>query len=357
MKGAAMVDLDVLLAETKELPPCGPNLEHDLSFFELEEAGRPKPEQRVGEAIKPAEEADWPKIVKLSQGLFLRSKDLRVAVHLARGLTRTEGVPGLAAGLTLIHGLLDRYWGGIHPLLESEYGDDPTERLSALAPLCDPATLPPGAGDETIIKDLRDVELARSREHGVLQARDVEIALGRLAQVRTDTSGIPKTLGQIHAQLATAFATDRTVPSALREARERVLAIDTLLVDRVGTERTVDLKPLANCLGSLLEACDTALGTRERVAVGVSASSDGGEAIGASPTIDGQIRTRDDAVRMLDLVCRYLERHEPSNPAPLFIRRAQRLMTKNFMEIVKDLLPDSLSNIERLAGEAEPKAE
>lgn len=152
-----MVDLDVLLAQANELPPCGPNLEHDLSFFELEEAGRPKPEQRVGDAIKPAEEADWPKIVKLAQGLLVRSKDLRVAVQLARGLTRTEGVPGLAAGLTLIHGLLDRYWDGIHPQLESEYGDDPTERLSALAPLADPATLPPGAGDETVIKDLRDV--------------------------------------------------------------------------------------------------------------------------------------------------------------------------------------------------------
>jgi type VI secretion system protein ImpA len=352
-----MVDLDVLLAETKELPPCGPNLEHDLSFFELEEAGRAKPEQRVGEAIKPAEEADWPKIVKLAQGLLFRSKDLRVAVYLARGLTRTEGVLGLAAGLTVIHGLLDRYWDGVHPLLESEYGDDPTERLSALAPLADPATLPPGAGDETIIKDLRDVELARSREHGILQARDVEIALGRLAPVRTDSSAIPKTLGQIHSQLGVAFAADRAVPSALREARERVLAIDTLLVDRVGAERTVDLKPLANCLGSLLDACDTALGTRERVGVDVSAGSDVAGSSPMSPSMDGQIRTRDDAVRMLDLVCRYLERHEPSNPAPLFIRRAQRLMTKNFIEIVRDLLPDSLSNIERLAGEVEPKAE
>jgi type VI secretion system protein ImpA len=42
--------------------------------------------------------------------------------------------------------------------------------------------------------------------------------------------------------------------------------------------------------------------------------------------------------------------HEPSNPAPLFIRRAQRLMRKDFVEIVKDLIPDSLSNLERLAG-------
>ena len=64
----------------------------------------------------------------------------------------------------------------------------------------------------------------------------------------------------------------------------------------------------------------------------------------------GEVRSRDQALRALDLVCRYLERHEPSNPAPLFIRRAQRLMTKNFLEIMKDLMPDSLPHLEGLAG-------
>jgi type VI secretion system protein ImpA len=48
-----------------------------------------------------------------------------------------------------------------------------------------------------------------------------------------------------------------------------------------------------------------------------------------------------------------MERHEPSNPAPLFIRRAQRLIQMNFVEIVKDLMPDSLGQLEKLAGEFE----
>jgi type VI secretion system protein ImpA len=52
----------------------------------------------------------------------------------------------------------------------------------------------------------------------------------------------------------------------------------------------------------------------------------------------------------LERVCEYLERHEPASPAPLLIRRAQRLMTKSFLDIVKDLLPDSVSKVETLAG-------
>ena len=61
-----------------------------------------------------------------------------MAVHLTRALTCTEGVPGLATGLGLIHGLLERYWDRIYPLLEADHDNDPTERLNALAPLVDP---------------------------------------------------------------------------------------------------------------------------------------------------------------------------------------------------------------------------
>ena len=337
-----MLDLEVLLSETRDLPPCGSNLEHDLAFFELEEAARGKLEQRVGDAVKPAEDPNWLKVVELARALLLRTKDLRVAVHLTRALSRTEGLPGLAAGLGLIHGLLERYWDRLYPLLEADNSDDPTERLNALAPLADP---------ETLIKDLRAINLVNSREHGQLQARDVEVALGRMAPTLAANASTPKALAQIHAQIVAAFTGDLTVPTALRQARESTLAIQTVMVDRVGADRAIDLKPLVQCLETLLEACDTALGVRS-----VAPSEVPVQAPGAIPAgITGEISTRQEAVRVLDLVCGYLERHEPSNPAPLFIRRAQRLMTKNFVDIVRDLLPDSLSNLEKLAGELEKK--
>src|SRR5439155_21536930 len=134
-------------------------------------------------------------VIELAQALLLRTKDLRVAIHLTRALTRTEGIPGLATGLGLIHGLLERYWEGVHPLLVADQGGDPTERLNAVAPLADPAT---------VIRDLRDADLVNSREHGQLQAREVEIALGRLAPPRTPSPVALKALDQIHVQNSTA---------------------------------------------------------------------------------------------------------------------------------------------------------
>jgi len=162
-------------------------------------------------------------------------------------------------------------------------------------------------------------------------------------------AGAIKPIGQLHAQIAAAFASDRSVPSAVREAYERAIAIQALLNERLGASRALDLAPLVQPLGGLVEACETSLGVKsEAEKDGQAEAGDGGR-----PAVTGEIRTRDDAVRMLEAVCSFLERTEPSNPAPLFIRRAQRLIKKSFLEIVRDLMPDSLSQLEKLAGDVE----
>jgi type VI secretion system protein ImpA len=341
-----MINLEVLLSETRESPPCGPNLEHDLAFFELEEAARGKPEQRVGDSVKPGEEPDWPKVRELAQGLLGRSKDLRLAVHLTRALIRTEGIAGLAAGLALVHGLLERYWDAVHPVLEADNDNDPTERINALAPLTDP---------ETVIRDVRDADLVSSRKHGQLRVREVEVALGRLVPARSDGAPAVKPLSQVHAHIKAAFDEDRTMPAVLGDARARLHAIQALVSERVEGSG-LELKPLAQSIDNLLEACDAALGTRAPGAgtTTTTTAAAGETAIpGVARALDlgDEIQSREQALRVLDLVCRYLERQEPSNPAPLLIRRAQRLMTKSFVEIVKDLMPESLSHLEGIAGD------
>ena len=64
----------------------------------------------------------------------------------------------------------------------------------------------------------------------------------------------------------------------------------------------------------------------------------------------GVLGSRGDVLRTLDNACSWIEQHEPSNPAPLLIRRAQRLMNKNFLEIIRDLAPDGVDQVERIAG-------
>ncbi len=53
---------------------------------------------------------------------------------------------------------------------------------------------------------------------------------------------------------------------------------------------------------------------------------------------------------LLEKACQFMERTEPSHPAPMLIRRAQRLMELNFFQIIEELVPEGLQKIESLAG-------
>jgi type VI secretion system protein ImpA len=72
--------------------------------------------------------------------------------------------------------------------------------------------------------------------------------------------------------------------------------------------------------------------------------------------MNGEIKSREDVVRILDRLCDYLNRHEPSSPVPLLLKGAKRLMSKSFIEVIRDLGPEGLAQIERISGTTdEPK--
>jgi type VI secretion system protein ImpA len=65
----------------------------------------------------------------------------------------------------------------------------------------------------------------------------------------------------------------------------------------------------------------------------------------------GPLRSREDVIRTIDNICAYYATHEPSSPVPLLLERCKRLVTMSFIDIVKDLVPDSLSAIHNIAGQ------
>ena len=145
---------------------------------------------------------------------------------------------------------------------------------------------------------------------------------------------------------------------ALAGLPAQVTHLDTLLSERVSTA-SPDFKPLRLLVRALAEVAAAAptatVPVLERglpatsampgvVPAWVAATA---TAVVAAP---GEITSRDDAIQALARVCAWIERHEPSHPAPLLIKRAQRLMTKNFFEIIRDLAPDGLDSVEKIAG-------
>lgn len=335
-------DVDALLLPLDAQAPCGPpEMEYDEVYQSLEAAARGKPEQQFGDTVIPAEDPDWAQMRTLALALFTRTLDLRVAVHLLRASLHTHGLGALTDGLTLVTGLLERHWDHVWPQLDAEDGNDPTERLNALAPLHD------------LMSVLADVRAARlPGDRSGVTGRMLELASGK-ASAGADEK--PPSIAALRPVLRAADAAEPGFVAALVGLPAQVARLDALLSDRVSTA-SPDFKSLRLLVKAIAEVAASA---HEGAAAPAEAVPPMGVApvavpmpgmVWSPPPAAGEITSRDDAIRMLERVCEWIERHEPSHPAPLLIKRAQRLMTKNFFEIIRDLAPDGLDSVEKIAG-------
>jgi type VI secretion system protein ImpA len=326
--------------------PTGSDLEYDPDFLALERAAAPRTERVVGDSVKAAEEPDWDEVISLATGLLERSRDLRVAVHLAAAWMRTGGMSGWAAGLALIRGLLENHWDGVHPQLDAEDDDDPTARVNAVAAIADPLGL---------LGYFRSTPFVQSPRLGRFSLRDLRIANGSL-KIEAGEEALPS-MSEIEAccldcpeeQLAEAF-------DAATRILEEAKAIDRVFNDRIGTAGP-ELKPLLSDSYELKKFVESQVARRNpSAAEEAGAEADGADAAAATGTrasVPGRIETPQDVLRRLDEVCDYYARCEPSSPVPLLLRRAQRLVGKTFLDLLKDLAPGGVSEMEVISGAPE----
>lgn len=340
------MDIEALLVETPKSAPCGPSLDGDAAFIDFEILARGKPEQRMGDRVVAGEEPPWSELITRGAALLGRSKDLRVASTMVRALVHVEGYAGLLPGLQLVHGLLERYWPCVHPQLDADDGDDPTRRLNAIISLSHPLEL---------VRDLRAAPLVRSRQHGQLLVRDIEVALGKLP-ARADAPSPSQ--AQIDAMLTAVAAQDGAILVRAAETLAAVKALVALLEDHVGPAATPDFKPLLATVHAVAQTCarfQPAAAPPESPAENEApaAAVQAGARAPAASAANGEIRSRQDALAMIDKVVAYLERNEPTNPAPMLLKRGKRFMTMSFVDIVREISPDSVARIDVIAGPAQ----
>jgi type VI secretion system protein ImpA len=332
---AADFDLDTALAPLSDEAPCGPDLEYDADFMAMQATGEGKPERQYGETVIPAEAPDWPVLHEQALGLAQRTRDLRVAVWLTRSGARISGLRAAVRGLQLVQGLLERYWDAVHPVLDASDGNDPTARLNALATLVHLT----GA-----LADLRAAAITPAR--GSLTVRDIELALGKAEALPGES--VPSESGALEG-VRDAIAQSPELADALQAGHAAVKAMAGTVDSHVGAGVGPDFAPLSKLMHVLALAGQRASGA-EAAVEGSAAEGGDTSSRNAGVSVPGRIGTREDAVEALDRVCDWIERNEPSNPAPLLIRRAQRLMSKSFLDIIRDLMPEGIDTVEKLAG-------
>lgn len=321
--------------------PCGDNLEYELDFLEFSQAAEGKPETQFSAAEPPV----WSDVESRAVSLLERTRDLRIVVPWIRSQLYEHGLPALAPGVRLLHGLMDRFWDQLHPELDPDDGD-PFARISAVNSLAQWAGL---------LGDTRECPLLVDRRLAGLRVRDVELALDRLSP-RADED--PPSLGHVRGILSDP---DLAVPgaqlsAALVEALEQLNELQRLMQERFGFERSVDLKPIRGLLDAVRGLLPETFGEGSDAADidtdGDSAGSQGDESVPRGRKGGGAwvVESREDAIKAIGLVYNYLERHEPTNPAQLLLRRAERLIGKNFLQLVRDLAPDAITEVARIMG-------
>jgi len=334
------INVEALLLAFDGDSACGDDLEYDPDFIELESLSKPKEEQQVGDSVLAAEEVDFPKVGTMALGILERSKDLRAAVFLAEACLHTHGFVPFERVLAYIHGAVERYWDCVHPALDEDDDDDPTMRVNALRGL---------VGPDTVLRAVRRAPLTESRAMGRFSLRDISIADGEISPAE----------GQDpidHATISAAFQdTDADVMTGIREAvsnaRAHIKAMTAILDENVGalgpdfSELDAALYKAQNAISNVLGSSETA----DELPPENNTDADGAPAPQAASG-SGAINTRDDVTRMLDKMCEYYARNEPSSPVPILLQRARRLVAADFVTIMKDMASDGMNQVRTIGG-------
>ncbi|MDY0974764.1 type VI secretion system protein TssA [Massilia sp. CFBP9012] len=325
-----------LAAPLDDLLPCGENLEYDPQFLALEAALNGKPEVQYGSTITPATGPDWKTARALALELMGRTRDLRVVVGLTRALLGQDGAPGLAAGLSLLAALLATQWEHLHPQLDADDDNDPTLRLNTLAALVESGGM---------LRQLRDMPLVEVRAIGAFSLRDSEAG---------EHDGAGGASGVAPATILAAFGAApqdqlATTCAALDTAYASVQAIEATLAQHLGAGAGIDLTPLAAMLSRAAAQVRPHLIVTTVMAdlQGQAEAVDGG---GMPAQREGEIADRADVVRLLDRLCAWYARAEPSSPVPLLLQRARGLVDMNFVELLEELAPDGLNQLTQISG-------
>jgi type VI secretion system protein ImpA len=312
--------------------PCGKDFEYENEFLELSKAAEGKPETQFG----PGEPPLWRDVREKAEELLEKTRDLRVAMLWVRANIHLHGFSAFPVGLALLEGLLTNFWDHLHPVPDD---GDAYARANTLA------ILPEGNG---VLGDLRQSALFSIRSVGELRMRSIEIGLGLLNAPEGEEAMSKDQMSQM---LASAIEQLPSLPDQLTATQEGLKSLAALMNDKLGAEGAPDLKPLVLLIKGTVGLLPQAQEEEANEDTGEMADGvDGAPQSKGGPRMSGSVQSRADAVRAIDMVCEYLERTEPTNPAPLLLRRARKLINHNFLQLIKELAPEALPEAAKLMG-------
>ncbi len=327
--------------------PSGIDIEYDTRFLELQNLVEGTPEQEYGDTFIEAKDPDWNSIDKLCCQLLSESKDIRLLCFYLQALTAKHGVIGFAHGCQNLANNIENYWDSIYPTLYDEEGDyDNFFRINATSLL---------TVKEGVLKQLNDATLKLSTNRRVaISFKDAVSVL----MVKDKEDLYPGGKNQLIMDIKVSASKGSEEIKAIEDANKRLQDIQTIYKDKLPQELPPNFDVLTTQLKTIIDHIDIISEEpeeieNEAVLSDTVANEPTAVKTNSSPYANismVKITNRKEVEVLLEKVCVYFATYEPSHPAPLFIKRAQRTLDMNFYEIMQDISPQSLDEVDNLFG-------
>lgn len=290
-----------------------------------------------GESV---EERAWRDSIRLIDEQAEQTRDLWLATYLTRSGAKVGDLQIVDDGARMLAGLLENLWESVHPTLEE------ADFIGRKTP-CDSLT--------KIREFLTPLKRVTVFEHrmGKVTGEDLE----RFASEGGGADGYAQFRGAIETsdperaeEIKQAFADTIAKLDSIRDSLQRV---DKVLVANAGSDTGTNFAPTYEALATIRAAALPFAGLDEPDDDGGrdeyasdSSSSEGGST--GQPSLSGRVNNREDVVRAIDAITEYYKAREPSSPVPVLLRRARHWVTMEFMDLLDDLVPDSVDSARRV---------
>lgn len=324
--------------------PCGEDLEYDPVFQQMEVMMQTTAEQEFGDTVIPGSGPDWKSVSQQVDDLNKRTRDLRVLTYGALADLNLKGLKAFSESLEALNTCMEVHWDRIYPELDADDDNDPTMRFNCLQILND---------HDIVSVGLENAPLIEVRGLGAFSLRSIELAEGKVSPTGDeevqDVSLIQGAFGSADAEVLKALG--EGVAGSITQLKRTAELWDQLATNSVSLSIDVTLKALGEIQQAVSKYAPVAAAVFEDETVDEGGDEGGqSESRGAQAPVTGVINNRTDVVRMIDKICEYYSTNEPSSPIPLLLRRAQRLVPKSFVEILEDIAPESISQVQVISG-------
>ena len=270
---------------------------------------------------------------KIGDLLTKRGKDLRLLPPLCSACTYFDGLQGYAATVDLALRLIQAFPVDLFPRPDEDDPGDLWERVNAVSELV------AGAGIQTLLGSAVVVE---SKQLGRITLAEL---VGGVHSEGEDVEVSDHDLGAFLGSLES-----EVVGTALTTLRNAEAAVSALVWgfdagDRPTPKVGVRLARAAQRIAEFIEA-----GTSDTPVSDNSGSASPVAAPGAGVRVAARLQTREDAHRAIEEVIRFLEALEPAHPAPLLLKRANRLLRMSFIDIINDMAPQAMDQVLGIVG-------